>query len=133
MAKRKKRQEAPSPPVQPAQTHMPVPTRRAFLVCLGTIAVALVAQFVIAVIGYQHIPQEIPSGWIGWAQPGGTLPSWLVFVAFPGAQLVVLILALFTPKDEQGRRVMEPGRAASLIVLTVLFTLLQASVFTIPR
>lgn len=133
MAKRKKKYDVPVTTTKPVIEALPVPTRRSFLVCVGSIVAGMVIQIVMAAFAFGHIPAEIPSGWIGWAPLGGSLPSWTVFVAFPGAQLIVLIVAVCSPKNEDGRRVMDSGRAIGLMLLAVLFTVLQSSAFRLAH
>lgn len=122
-----------SKPVVKDEQSAPVPTRRSYVVAFWTTVVGLVLQLLMAVIGYGQLPAEIPSNWIGWIQPGGTIPSWVVFAAFPGAQLVVLIMAWFSGRDDEGQKVMDFGKAMSVVLLTLFFTVLQTSLFRIPR
>ena len=130
MAKRKRELQertASKAPQEPKRTHA------AYLVALWAIAAGLVAQIVMAIMAYPILPGRIPSNWIGDAIPLGTIPSWVIFVAFPGAEIILAIIAFFSPNDEEGRKVMESGQAVSLILLAVLFTALQASAFHIPQ
>ena len=132
MAKRKKRGKTIED-VEKNQPKEPVLTRTAYLITFWTIAVGLVAQLVMAIVVYPMLPAAIPSGWLGSTMPYNMIPSWLVFVAFPSAQVIILLLAVFTPRDAEGKRVMESGKAWSLVVLALLFTALQASAFHIPK
>lgn len=123
---------------QPAQQEKPQSpeiklTRTAFLVSMWVVLLGLAAQYVIAVIAYPTLGATIPSSWVGWIPVGGTVPSWTIFVAFPIAQVAVLLIGFFSPKDGSGKRVMESGRAVSLILLSILFTALQASIFRLSR
>ena len=108
-------------------------TRVAFQICLLVVILGLLAQLVMAAVAFPALPQHIPASWIGSTTPYKLLPAWIVFLAFPGAQIVLLLLAIFSPRDVQGRRAMETGKAVSLILLAVLFTVLQSSVFHIRR
>lgn len=132
MAKQKKPRklediEQPKPKKEPKRTHA------AYQVTFWLIIIGLIVQIVMAIVVFPSLPREIPSGWAGSATPYNSVPSWLVFLLFPGGQIVLLILAVCTPKDANGKRVMESGRAISLILLAILFTVLQASAFHIPR
>ena len=128
MAKRKKTKKVEPVPVK----QEPKLTRAAFLICLSVIVLGLLAQLVMAIIVYPQLPGQIPSGWVGSSMPHNTVPSWLVFLAFPAAQLVLMALSLCSPKDEQGKHVMDSGQALTLVLLAVAFTALQASAFHIP-
>jgi hypothetical protein len=86
-----------------------------------------------AAVAYGHLPAVIPSGWIGWAQPGGTYPAGIVFLAFPGAQVLIVLFAWVSRKDREGHKVAQFGKVINLALLTLVFTMLQSSVFTIPR
>jgi len=134
MAKKEKKQERNRASTTPAvEGQCPVPTRLSYLVCIGVVLASLVLQWIMAAIGYKSLPAEIPSGWIGWAQPGGMLPSWMVFVAFPGAQIIILIISWLSTSIKDGERVMYSGRATSMILLSILFTTLQGSLFNIQQ
>lgn len=134
MAKQKKNlRQQQETKKQPEAAPEPKLSRLAFQICLYFAVFCLVAQIAIAFIVYPGLPKSIPSGWVGWAQPGSTIPSWIVFLAFTSAELVVLVLTIFSPKDEQGKRVMEWGKMESLTIVAALFLLLQASAFRIPR
>lgn len=125
MAKRTRTK--PAAPETPKTSEV-VPTHKAFLISMWITILGLVAQYVIAFIAYPSLGPTIPSRWVGWVPVGDTLPSSLVFVAYPAAQIVVFLIGYFSPKDSEGKRVMESGRTVSLILLTLLFTALQASV-----
>lgn len=126
MAKHKENTHAPKQPKQPKLTH------GAFLACMWAIVLGLIAQLVMAIAVYPFLPEGIPASWAGSPVPYNVLPAWIVFLWFPAAQSILLILAMFSPRDEQGRRAMESGEAATLILLALLFTALQASAFHIP-
>ncbi|MHB0913105.1 MAG: hypothetical protein ACYC2Y_06630 [Armatimonadota bacterium] len=112
-----------------AEPQQPVPTRWAFLATVAIIVAAFAAELIMAAVAYGRLPATIDSGWFGWAPPGGSAPSWLIFIAFPGVQVILFLIAWFSPKDEKGRRVMDTGRAISLVLLALLFAVLQSSVF----
>ena len=119
--------------VKPESTaRQPKLTHTAYKVCLWIIVLGFLAQLVMAIMVYPSLPGRIPASWAGSAVPYNTVPSWLVFLVFPAAQLVLLMITIFSPKDDQGKRVMESGEAATLIVLAILFIALQASAFHIP-
>jgi hypothetical protein len=118
---------------QKSQTPEIVLSRSAFLISTWITILGLVIQYVIAFIVYPKLGATIPSAWVGWVPVGGTIPSWTVFTAFPIAQAVVFLTGFFSPKNDDGKRVMESGRAISLILLAILFTALQASIFRLIR
>lgn len=111
------------------QTKEPKRTYAGFLASLIAIVLGFIAQIVMAIVVYPHLPNQIPSGWAGSATPYNTIPSWIVFLLFPGGQIGMLILIMFAHRDEKGRRVLETGNAIFLILLSVLFTVLQSSAF----
>lgn len=134
MAKRKKNiEQKPQEPFATGQQVEPKQYRSAFVISTAIILIGLLAEIIIALVVYPSLPRYIPSGWLGWVPVGGTIPSWVVFLAFPGAQLIVLATAIFSTKDEMGRRVMGLEKAISLTLLGLLFTALQASALHIPR
>ena len=133
MAKRKRTARRLPDLEERPQPKGPKPTRAAYQICLWTIIVGLAAQVLMAIIVYPSLPERIPSSWVGSSTPYNTIPSWVVFLLFPGGQIVLLLLAIFSPKDAQRRRVMESGKAVSLILLALLFTALQASAFHVPK
>lgn len=108
---------------------LPVYTHSAYVYAIGTIASGLLIQFILAVIVFGRLPSMIPTTWIGIGNPTQTMPSWIVFVAFPVSQIILFIVARYSPKDNEGKSVMEWGKSISLILLTVLFTALQGSAF----
>ena len=132
MSKRKRRGNTIED-VESKRPKEPVFTHAAYRITFWTVVVGLIAQVVMAIIVYPSLPEFVPSGWLGSSVPYNMIPSWLVFVAFPSAQVVILLLTVFTPKDAQERRVMESGKAWSLVLLALLFTALQASAFHIPN
>lgn len=108
-------------------------TRAAFQISLWLIILGLLVQLLMAIVVYPSLSQGIPASWAGSSVPYNTMSSWLVFIIFPGAEIVLLLLAIFSPKDGRGNRIMESGKAVSLILLALLFTALQYSAFYIPR
>lgn len=108
---------------------VPVYTRQAYICAFGVIVVGVAAQLVMAIFVFGRLPAMIPTYWIGLGNPTQTMPSWIVFIAFPVSQMILLLVAHYSPKDGEGRRVMEWGKAISLISLTILFTALQGSAF----
>lgn len=132
MAKRK-RTTRRLPDIEKPQPKQAKTTRAAFQISLWIIILGLVAQVVMAIVVYPSLPERIPAGWVGSPAPHNAVASWVVFLLFPAAEIALLLLAIFSPKDAQGRRVMESGKAASLILLALLFTALQASAFHIPK
>ncbi|MBP6963217.1 MAG: DUF1648 domain-containing protein [Armatimonadetes bacterium] len=111
----------------------PVATRVGYRIAVWVIVLGLLAQFIMAFIVYPRLPQEIPSGWTGSAQPYNTVPKSVVFAMFPGFQMVILLVALFSPKDSEDQRVMQTGNVVTLVILALIFTALQASAFFINR
>ena len=103
----------------------------AFQVATWITAAGLVAQLIMAAKVYSSLPSRIPASWAGSTIPYNTVPSWYVFIVFPGAQLALLALAMFSPRDADGRRAVEISSAVSRILLALLFTSLQLSAFFI--
>ena len=130
MAKSKKngKQKAASTPA-PTKSAEPILSHGAFLASMVVMAVGLVSQIVMAFMVYHSLPAQIPSGWMGWTPVGGEIPSWYVFIAFPGAMAALLIFGVFSPKDKDGRQLMDWSKSFSLIALAALFVALQASSF----
>ncbi|HEY3299063.1 MAG TPA: hypothetical protein VGK34_10460 [Armatimonadota bacterium] len=133
MTKRKVLQSVETNKPQGGRQGEPLPTHRSYTVTMWTAAAGLVVQLLMGLVGYGRLPSQIPSVWVGWIPPGTTVSSWVVFVAFPGAQLVVLLLAWFSGRNEAGKKVMQFGKSISLVLLTLLITILQSSLFTIQR
>jgi len=129
MAKRKKSTE-PKPELAKSKPKEPALSHGAFQLTMWVIILGLVAQLAMALIAYPSLPERIASSWAGRIIPGRTHPAWIVFVFFPGAQVFLLVLALF-PRvtNAAGRRVMEIGKAAGLIALALLLTALHSGVF----
>ncbi|MDH7481421.1 MAG: hypothetical protein QHH26_05505 [Armatimonadota bacterium] len=127
MAKQKKNQQKLQNQSKPIKE--PKRTYAGFLASLIAIILGFIAQMVMAVIVYPRLPEQIPSGWAGSATPYNTIPSWTVFLLFPSGQIGMLILIMFARRDEQGRRILDAGNAVFLILLSALFTVLQASAF----
>ncbi|HAH86946.1 MAG TPA: hypothetical protein DCL60_06195 [Armatimonadetes bacterium] len=59
--------------------------------------------------------------------------SAFVFLYFPLGQVVLFLIGLFSPITRGGQRVMYLGKAESIIALSLLFTVLQASAFHLPH
>ena len=133
MAKRKRKTQTAEEVVEKQAKKEPKLTRAAFQITLWVILLGLAAQVIMAIAVYPSLPDTISGGWVGLSEPQKAVPSWLVFLVFPGAQLVLLILAIFSPKDEQGRLVMESGKAWTLVLVSLLFTVLQASAFYMSK
>ena len=108
-------------------------TRAGFQIAFWAVIVGLVAQLVMAFVVYPTLPKMIPSWWIGQLVQQPMIPSWTVFAVFPIGQIALLLIALFSPRDSDGKSVMESGKAWTLTVLAVLFTVLQASGFHLPK
>jgi uncharacterized membrane protein len=108
-------------------------THAGFQIAFWAAAVGLVAQLVMALVVYPTLPKMIPAWWIGQLVQQQTIPSWTVFAVFPIGQVVLLLIALFTPRNQDGKRVMESGKVWTLTILAVLFTVLQASAFHLPK
>lgn len=107
----------------------PQPTRRGYIIPMAVVGIGLVIQMVVAVMVYGGLPPQIHGSWLGLPDPYQMLPSWVVFVAFPCADLILLVLGYLSAKDSEGKRVMESGKAATLVLLALLFTVLQVSAF----
>lgn len=133
MAKRRKPTRTIEDAVKPRVAPEPKLTRSGFQISLWAIVLGLFAQLVMAIIVYPALPSRIPGIWTGSLIRGETVPSWWVFVLFPAAQVILFLIAIFSPRDKQGRLTMEFGKAATLVVLSILFTVLQASAFCIPK
>lgn len=133
MANRRKIEKQARDIEQPSRSKTPKITHAAYLVSFWIVITGLVAQLIMAIFAYRILPSTIPSGWAGSSAPYNPIPSYIVFLLFPGAQIVLLLLTIFTQRDSQGRRVMEHGKSASIVILSLLFTALQASAFHIPK
>ncbi|MHB1457912.1 MAG: hypothetical protein ACYC0V_13460 [Armatimonadota bacterium] len=121
--------DATSRNVEVKKKKLPVYTRLAYMSATAVIIIGIIVQLVLAIIVYGRLPSMILTSWIGIGTPTQTMPSWIVFIAFPISQIILLIVAHFSPKDSEGHNVMEWGKAISLILLTILFTALQGSAF----
>ena len=108
-------------------------TRLGYLVSVSAIVLGLIAELVIAYLVSPSLPAKIPAYWIGHLLPGETAPSWMVWLVFPIGQLILLAVALHGRKVKDGKSVTESGKAWTLVVLAVLFVILQASAFNLPR
>lgn len=133
MANRRKIEKQLRDIEQPSRSKSPKITHAAYLASFWIVITGLVAQLIMAIFAYRILPSTIPSGWAGSSAPYNPIPSYVVFLLFPGAQIVLLLLTVFSPKDGQGRPVMEHGKCTSIVLLTLLFTALQASAFHIPK
>lgn len=131
MAKQKKKTQNEAERAKKKGRKEPKFTHIGFQISVAAIILGFIAQVVMAVIVYPQLPPKISAGWFGSSVPYNTVPSWLIFVVFPGAQLFMLLLSWFAPKDNQGRRLMENGNAVFLVLLSALFTALQYSAFRI--
>ena len=133
MAKKKRTQTKPeTTSARPAPTE-PVSTHMGYQIAMWVIVLGLIAQIVMAFIIYPQLPAQIPSGWTGSVQPYNLVPKWVVFVMFPGFELVLLIVSLFSPKNAEGKRTMQTGNAVTVAILAMVITALQASAFSINR
>ena len=108
---------------------LPVYTRSAYISAIFVVIIGIAAQLILATFVFGRLPSMIPTNWIGVGNPTQTMPSWIVFIAFPVSQMILLLVAHYSPKDSEGNSVMEWGKATSLILLTILFTALQGSAF----
>jgi len=133
MAKKKRTQtkvettSAKPAPKEPVSTHI------GYQVALGAIVLGLIAQFVMAFIIYPKLPAQIPAGWTGSVQPYNLVSKWVVFAMFPGFELVLLAVSLFSPKNAEGKRTMQTGNVVTVVILAMVLTALQASAFFINR
>jgi hypothetical protein len=59
--------------------------------------------------------------------------SLFVFLYFPLGQIALSVVAFFSPLARDGRKAMYIGKAESIIALSLLFTVLQASAFHLPH
>lgn len=120
-------------PVEDIAVRKPKPepklTRAGFHAAVWVIILGFIAQMVMAFMVYPSLPSRIPSSWIGHLVPQATVPSWTVFLVFPLGQIGLLLVGIFTPRDNDGRRIMETGKAWTLTILAILFTILQSSAF----
>lgn len=133
MAKRKKNTKTVEQVVAQKTAPEPTLTRVGYQIAFWLIVVGLVAQLAMAIKVYPSLPASIPSWWIGQLVQRQMIPSWTVFAVFPIGQLVLLAIAWFSPKDESGKPIMESGKAWTLSILSVLFTVLQSSAFHLPK
>ncbi len=133
MAKRKQTVKTVEEVVDRKSAPEPKLTRAGYNLSLGLAALGLIAEFVIAFIAYPKLPAMIPSWWVGQLVQSDAVPKWVVFAVFPFAQLVLIVITLLSPKDEKGGKVMESGKAWTVILLAALFIALQASIFHITK
>ena len=129
MAKRKRTGQTVEQASKARKVHEIKLTRPAYQWTFWIVIVGLVAQIVVAIIVYPRLSAQIPASWAGFLFGAQTMPSWLVFVLFPAGQITLLLITIFNPRDNQGKLVMESGKAWTLILLSVFFTALQYSAF----
>ncbi|HET6453129.1 MAG TPA: hypothetical protein VFI02_01875 [Armatimonadota bacterium] len=129
MAKRRKSKQTVEEASKPKKVHEPKLTRAGYQITFWVVVLGFVAQVVMAIMVYPHLPAQIPARWAGFLFEGQTIPSWIVFVLFPVGEIVLLLVTIFSPRDDQGKLVMESGKAWTLILLALFFTLLQYSAF----
>lgn len=115
------------------QKKQPVYSRLAFNLANAFVIAGFVIQLIMAVIVYGRLPERIPASWIGGGSVTQTMPSWVVFFAFPFAQVILYLIGYFSHLDDKNKKVMDWGKSISLILLTILFTALQGSAFYIKR
>ena len=133
MAKRKQTQTTVEATVNQKPAPEPKLTRTGYALSLGLAVVGLLAELVIAFMAYPKLPAMIPSWWVGSLVQSDAVPSWVVFAVFPFGQLALIVLTLLSPRDEQGGKIMESGKAWTIILLAALFIALQASIFHITK
>jgi hypothetical protein len=133
MAKRKKNVPTVEKMIAEKPTHEPKMTRAGFQITTLLILLGLAAEVVIALIVSPRLPAQVPSWWVGQLVSGETVPAWTVYVVFPLAQAILFLVGWFSPKDADGRKVMESGKAWTLILLALLFVALQASAFNLGK
>ncbi len=133
MAKKKRTQtKTETTSARPAPKE-PVSTHTGYQVAIWAIVLGLIAQLVMAFIVFPRLPAQIPSGWTGSVQPYNLVSKWVVFALFPGFELVLLLVSLFSPKNAEGKRTMQTGNAVTVVILAMVITALQASAFFINR
>lgn len=116
-----------------ATAHEPRLTHVGFLISLTAIALGFVAEIAIAYMIFPKLPARIPSYWVGNLVSGETVPSWVVWLVFPVSQLILLGVALLSPKDTNGKTVMTTGKACTVSILAAIFAMLEASAFNLPH
>jgi len=129
MAKRRRTGKTVEEASKVKKAHEPKLTRIGYQLTFWAVIVGLVVQLLMAIIVYPRLPAQIPANWTGFLFQGQTVPSWMVFVLFPVGQIVVFFVGLFSPRDDKGGKLMESGKAWTLILLSAFFTLLQYSAF----
>jgi len=108
-------------------------TRAGFHIAVWVIVLGFIAQMVMAFMVCPSLPARIPSSWVGHLVPRATVPSWTVFLVFPFGQIILLLVGIFSPRDKDGKRIMETSKAYTLTFLAVLLTILQSSAFHLPH
>lgn len=106
-------------------------TRLGFQVSIIVISLCFIAQYIIALAVYAKLPALIPAWWLGFTQPEQLVQSYLIFIIFPAAELVLLAIGILSPINEKSERVMENSKATTLTVLALLFAVLQGSFFNL--
>ena len=129
MAKRKRKGQTVEEASKAKKVHEPKLTRAGYQITFWVVVLGFVAQIVMAIIVYPHLPAKIPASWAGYLFEGQTVPSWIVFALFPAGEIILLLVTIFSPRDDQGKLVMESGKAWTLIALALFFTLVQYSAF----
>ena len=132
MAKRKKLTQTIEKDMEKSQTKLPVFTHRAFQTAFWFVIAGFAVQIVLGILVYPTLPDRISTGFLGSPAPYNTIPKLPALALFPAAEIILFLITIFTPKDEQGKRIMETGMAWSMVLLALLFTALQASAFHIP-
>ena len=117
------------------RTSKPEPklTRLGYVASVSATVVGFIVELIIAYFVYPWLPSRIPAYWIGHLVSGETVPSWVVWLAFPIAQIILLLVALHGRKVKDGKHVMESGKAWTILLIALLFVVLQASAFHLPR
>lgn len=133
MANKKTNQAKAEPVSKKSAQKEPVLTQSAYKFTMAVIILGLIAQITMALIVYPTLPELVPSGFTGSAEPYHTVAKSKALMLFPAFEAVILLIAIFSPKDAEGKRVMTTSNAMTFIVLALVFTALQASAFFINR
>lgn len=129
MTKRRKSRRTVEEAVGRKPKPEPKLTRAGFHISLWVIILGFIAQMVMAFMVYPSLPARIPSYWVGQLVQRATVPAWTVFLVFPLGQIILLVVGIFSPRDKDGKRIMETSKAYTLTFLAVLLTILQSSAF----